>query len=767
MQAVRILLLATLALAGRASAAPVIQVPEGGRPVEVVSRGVVCGPLRGGWSLGADGRSVQPPAKADEGERRLDLTVAESAGLCDTSELTVTVIATGAFPRIDAAATTFYPDDGRVELKGTNLLNVSIAWSGAPRGAPRRGPPDGQDVCLTPSSGKGPADCAVPVAPGLPTDAALYWVPPHGRWGPDVTTYDANGDVVDPETQRLRPGRVILTQPLVLSSGIDVSKGPGSVAVSHPEAIATADCGLARCEVGEGALLVRNVPGVDATIPLRLRLTPRVLFARGEALENTVSATLSVLACPLTAMEGTVLRDAENSGLVVRLDPVCAHDPRALSWTVNNQRVRVERVVKTAEGTHVLLRTGGTSDPQVTITAMTSRHEGTVVASETAKTVPVPVPRAVLELPGHGPIDFVPTNRPAEARVASAAGPGRFVFHSRAGAYGVTTRDATVLVQGESTAGGFVALRFGYQLPTLPGELATVDLTHVDERVQRLVREASVPARVDSLFEFVCADKDGKDQTLEPSRPHRLSYEMRNTCRVIVHRERLTPEEGNQEVQLRISVTRPDGSARGESHVDQRMFLRPRGDQRVIPIPGNLGQYDRILIQVSHVADEARYALSTTDRTGLPSAQWTATVKGGLFRLYTTAAIPAGLYRATEPTGQLAINFGVLSRLALLNDEGQERLLGIELGLMGMGLVPQSGDIQFPPTLAVVAGLGLRVPIGPGAAVGANAWVAREFRGDIQRKTNGDPNVNPVVPSSRWSFVFGPSISVGNVGFNL
>ncbi len=327
--------------------------------------------------------------------------------------------------------------------------------------------------------------------------------------------------------------------------------------------------------------------------------------------------------------------------------------------------------------------------------------------------------------------------------------------------------EAPPLVQGEATAGGFVSLRFGYHLPTLPPELATLDLTFVSERVQRLVREASVPTRIENLFEFVCADKLGKDVALAPSRPHRISYEMRNTCRVIVHRERLTPQEGNQEVVLRIDVTKSDGSARGESRVEQRMLLRPKGDERIIPIPGNLGQYDRILVQVAHVADEARYALSATDRTGLPSAQWTTIIQGGLFRLYTTATIPAGLYRATEPTGQLSINFGVVSRLALLNNEGQERLLGIEFGLMGLGLVPQSGDIQFPPTLAVVAGLGLRVPIGPGAAVGAQAWVAREFRGDIVRRTNGDPNLETVVPSSHWSFIFGPSISIGNVGYNL
>jgi hypothetical protein len=748
-----------------AAAAPTVQVPEGGKAVAAVDRGVICGPLQGGWTLGADGRSVRPPSRPDDASRTQVLRIAESAALCDASQDTVTVIATGPFPRIDAAATVFYPDDGRLELQGTGLERVGITWSGTPRAEPHPGPLVGQDLCSSADSAA--TGCTLPVARGLPTDTVFHWLPPHGRWGPEVTTYDAAGNLVPPESFRLRPGRIVLTQPLIQSTGVDVSKGPGAVAVSHSEAIASADCGSVRCEVGEGTLSVRNVPGVDANVTLRLRLAPRVYLARGAALEQVLTETLPILACALTAVEGTVLRDAEAPALAVRLDTGCAHDPRKLFWTVNNQRVRVERVVKAPDGTYVLLRTGGTSDPQVTISAMTSRLDATVVASETARTEPVPDPRAHLVLPGNGPIDFIPTNRPAEVRVSVSSGPGRFVPRPLGGAYAVTVKEGTTLLQGEATAGGFVSLRFGYQLPTLPAELATTDLALVSERVQRSVREASVPTRIDQLVELVCADKDGKDQALEPSRPNRVDYDMRNTCRVIIHRERLTPEEGNQEIVLRINVTRPDGSTRAESHVEQRMLLRPKGDPRTIPVQGNLGQYDRILVQVSHVADESRYALSTTeDRVGLPSAQWTAIIRGGLFRLYTTATIPAGLYRVTQPSGQLTLNFGVVSRLALLNNEGQERLFGIELGLMGLGLIPQSGDIQFPPTLAVVAGLGLRVPIGPGAAVGAQAWVAREFREDITRRTP-DANGNTVVPSSRWSFIFGPSISVGNVGFNL
>ncbi len=764
-------LLLTVILGAPAIAAPVKQVPLGGRAIPVVSKGVVCGPVTGGWTLSADGRSLRPPTADTENlARTLDLKVSEDAAQCAASQETVTVIATGAFPSLDAAASTFFPDEGRLELKGQRLQDVAVAWS-APARSSSEPPASGQDVCLNPTSTGKQSECVVPLHSGLPSDAQLSWVPPQGRRGPDVTTYDANGTLVDAESFVLRPGRTVLTRPLVKNNGVDLAKGPGQVTLTHPEAIASVDCTPARCETNEGGVAIRDVSGVD-TVNLRMRLAPRVVFARGDALETTVTQALPILSCPLSVVDGTAVRDAEASAIVVRMDPACGYEPRDLRWRVNGDRAGVGQVVKVTDGVYVLLKTQGVSGQQVNVTATNEPVGRTVVASTTAKTLPLPFPRATLELPQHGPIDFIPINRPALVRVAGGGELGRFVVHALEGAYRVSTQDpAATQVLGDTTAGGFVALRFGYRVPSLPGELASTDLALVDERVQRAVREASVPANVGNLLEFVCADGKGLDKVIEPSSPpFRIPYVSRNTCRVIIHRERLSPEEGVQEIVLRIAVTSQDGSARGESQLEQRMLLRPGGEQRVLPIQGNLAQFDRILVQVSHVADESRYALSTTERTGLPSAQWTAIVEGGFLRLYATGAVPAGLYRATTPSGQLTLNFGVLSRLVLLNQEGQERLIGIEVGLMGMGLIPQATNTRFPPTLALVGGLGLRIPVGTGAAIGVQAWIAREFRGDITRdlRAGEDPATTDLrVPASKWSFIFGPSISIGNVGFNL
>ena len=46
------------------------------------------------------------------------------------------------------------------------------------------------------------------------------------------------------------------------------------------DVFARQDCGQARCELGEGAILVRSVPAPATGLTIRLRLAPRVRDAR-------------------------------------------------------------------------------------------------------------------------------------------------------------------------------------------------------------------------------------------------------------------------------------------------------------------------------------------------------------------------------------------------------------------------------------------------------------------------------------------------------
>ena len=137
----------------------------------------------------------------------------------------------------------------------------------------------------------------------------------------------------------------------------------------------------------------------------------------------------------------------------------------------------------------------------------------------------------------------------------------------------------------------------------------------------------------------------------------------------------------------------------------------------------------------------------------------------GRIRFYATATIPTGLFRITAPSDVLTLNFGALSRLTWLDREGQEGLLGLEFGALGIGLAATPG---FPRTLAVLTGLGVGVPIGnrgekTEASVNLHAWLAYELRDDYHL-TPGHPE-SPL--ASHLSFLFGPSITIGNVGTNL
>jgi hypothetical protein len=764
---VPVLLLGTIASAG------VVQVPEGGKPVPALVKGVVCGPLAGGWAFeGGDRRMIVPPASGTPNmARTFDVKIADTLGGCAASKQNITLVALGPWPDIDPTAVTFWPDDGRIELRGQRLKGVQVSWSVAGDDAKH-----GSDMCLDASTGPKVQSCTIPLQPGLPADAQLNWVPPFGHFGEDVVTFDALGNRVDRDALRLRPARTVLSHPLVQTSGVDVTGGPARVVLSHPEAVASVDCGTATCELADKGVTVRAVPDPSTQVTLHLHLAPRVVATKGDAFETVVTTAIPLLSCPMTVIAGTVVRDVDETSAVVRLDPRCGRDPNNLRWVGGGDQAEVKKVVKASDGIYVWLHLERVSSEHVTITASRPDLDNTIVASATAKPISLAQPHVALELVGHGKIDFVPTNRPARV-IVSPTEIGRLVPVPIDGAYSVNVDGGVTTIRAADSAEGFVSLRLGYRIPSLPGELAIADLAIITERVQRELREAAVPATIGAsaytpgeaaLVELLCGDEDGNTHQVRPGQLYRIPWIARGSCRIVLHRERLSAADGSQEIQLDVDVSRADGTPRPEDKLSEHMVLRPGAGSRVVPIKGTLDEFDHIDVRVSHVIDESRYVVSNTapSKPGLLAAQWSAIVDGGRFRLYATATIPAGLYRVNHPSGQLTLNFGVLSRLTTLNRQGKEGLFGLEFGVMGLGLAPQSSNIQFPLTLAVVSGIGFRVPLGQGAAIGIQAWAAYEFRdGSIQMRNPDGSLTN--VSAGPWSFIFGPSISFGNVGLNL
>jgi hypothetical protein len=227
-----------------------------------------------------------------------------------------------------------------------------------------------------------------------------------------------------------------------------------------------------------------------------------------------------------------------------------------------------------------------------------------------------------------------------------------------------------------------------------------------------------------------------------------------------VHRERLSPEYGTQKLNLEIEVDKLDGTPRPEGHLNQVLILRAGGEPRIAWIKGVAQPYDRVLVRLSHVADEAHYIDALDIPTGAPMVQWNMGFGTGRLRLYATTAIPTGLYRfgTSSTSGVLSLSLGILTRFTWLDTDGHEGLLGLEAGLMAFGLTGDTSSVGTPLTqVGAVVGAGVAIPIA-GAGSAAQASINLHAWGE-QRITGSGPEA-----ASTRALIFGPSISLGNVG---
>ena len=662
-------------------------------------------------------------------------------------------------PTIDSASVALYLDQGRLEIEGTNLKNIRLRWESA------HGP--GLDVCSDPKPTSGSRErCAFSVPRDLSGDTRL-------TWGGPTTPAVAAAAASPPGLLPLRVARVVIDRVFpAATTAVDLTNGVGRLPLAHPEAVSAVDCAQARCELDDSGVQVRAIGAAAATLTIHTHLAPHYFILKGDTPDNTFTQSLAVLHCPAAIVSGDPLRRADATNVLVRLDGRCGGQARDLRWTANGDPAQVVRVAKDGDAVLVLVSVGDLEDATLTLTATRPEPDGAVIAVARATTRPAPLPRATLELPGYGQIDFLPTNRDALVHVAPVGAHAHLVPLPSEGAYRVTTDAGGARVRGEDSGGGFVALRFGYRIDDVPSAFAETDFAVISESLQRPIREASIPAPIGAsalgpnpLVELLCTDVRGATERIVPGRRTSIAYAARDGCRVVIHREWFKPEDGTQDLTVDVDVTKLDDSARSDAHVSERMLLRPGPESRVFWIRGVKAQFDRVTIRIAHVADDARYVGSSGSKTSFPAVQWTLVVGEGHLRFYATAAIPTGLFHITAPSGVLTLNFGALSRLTWLDRQGHEGLLGLELGAMGIGL---AATPNFPRTLAMLAGLGVSIPIGnrgetSQASVNLHAWIAYELRADYHL----DPS-DPTSPLAKhWSFLFGPSITFGNIGTNL
>jgi hypothetical protein len=751
----------------RAALAETLQAAIGSRALTLSDSRVACAPPGGGWIIepSSQARALRPPTSSEAIGKVVTLRVANSLALCGSDSSAVDLVATARPPNIDASSVVLLLDQGKVELHGSRLAGAAVAW--------RSNTASGLDVCDSPKLDNGAERCVFETGRGLSADPAsnnLSIIAAGGRAGPDVINYDLQGDLIDARSLVLTPARVVLSNIVPQEASIDLSTGHGEVELSHPEAVAAVDCGAQRCELSGRALRVRSLSSNVGSVDVKFRLIPGVVVSKGAGFDSTPSVSLAVVHCPMSVPSGPLLRDTEGASMVLRIEGRCAKEVPSLKFMIGADPAEVRSTLVDSAGTDVLVFVGSTSAAAVTVTAVHEDAPSVAVAVARVETSVLSRSSASLEIPGHKNLGFIPTNRPAIVHSPPLGLHGHLVPLPVPGVYSVQRQGNDYAVIGDPDAAGQVALRFGYRVDSLPGALAEADLGVVTSPLLRLVREANLPAPIGGsalgprpIVEFVCGTSNSTTERITPGVTAHLPFESRDNCRLIFHRNRLERSYGTQKLNLEIDVVDSDGNSRAEGHVAESIVMRPGAEPIYAWINGVKAPFDRVLVRLSHAADEAHYVGALEIQTGAPEVKWTAIMGTGRARLYATTAIPTGLYRFGDDahSGVLSLNFGVISRLTWLSKDGHEGFLGLEGGIMAIGLANDTSTTgQSLTEIGAVAGLGISVPIAnrstpTQASINLHGW----FEVDISRHS-GDP-------SGRTSIIFGPSISIGNIGTNL
>lgn len=753
-------------LLARPAVAETLHLPVGGRPVLLSDGRVTCEALVDqGFAIEPGSRLLRVPTSAEAVGKSVELRVAPTFAACAEAGTTLTLVPTGRVPEIDPASVWFAADEGRLDATGGNLEGASIAW--------QSGTGSGTDTCHAPRALSGREECSWSVARGAsvaPEVTRFYLLPKGARGIDDSSFFDAQARKINLETMQIIPARNTVLRVIAADATVDMSTGQGEIPLVHPEAVAAADCGSLSCEMTGGKLIVRGAANVVANIEVKVRLIPHVFVFRRDSFESSVSAKLLVMHCPMSIVSGSPVRDNGEAKVIVRLEGRCGSDISGLRFSTPDRNLRTLDTLRLEDAAYAVLRLGSTNDEVLTINAVRGEPDGVVIASAQASTRNAPPVRATLAMSEHQNLHFIPNNRTVAVYVSPAGENLRFHLLPIDGVYSVSDAVAHQLIKADPTAAGLTSLRFGVRTTNLPDRLNKIDLAVVVDPLQRSTGQANLPVPIEPLeaqskpwIEVLCGGGREPLTEVQMGVTAHLNFALRDTCRVLFHRERLPPEYGTQKINFEVDVLRVDGTPKPQGHIAEVITMRAGDSPRYAWLPGITEAYDRISIRISHVADDNHYVGADDIRTGAPAAQWSIVMAAGRVRLYGTTTIPTGLYRFSKKraySGPLALNFGVISRLTWLNEEGREGILGAEAGVLVFGLANSESQTGKSLTqVGAVLGIGFAVPIanrgGPTqAAINLHAWLEINVTGD-----SGD--------GSRYALIFGPSISIGNVGANL
>ena len=629
----------------------------GGKPISLGEARVACVANASGWRTEPGGHAVRPPTADTAVGNVVELRVAPAASDCPRATASVKLVATAAWPTFDPSSFTLALDEGRLEARGHGLHGVLVTW---PVDTGRA-----SDACRDLKAEGGVETCAWGVPKTLSADptraAPLRWLPAGAQIGPDTALYDADGRITAPEGFAIAPGRVEVLDLLPPDASVDVSSGVGRAPLTHADAIAGVDCGAARCSVDSGQLVMQAPPAAVATVDVRFRLAPHVFYARKNPPDTQPVLRVSILRCPMSVVSGPALRGVDSARAVVRVEGGCMHDVAALRFLVGGRQADVTQTETAKDAAYAVVNLGDVDAPNVSITAVRGEGEGTVVAVARTETRPAPVIRTVLEVPGFPPIDFIPNNRPAVVLFPQVPGaeltllPIEDVYEAK------RRRRRRRPCRATSTRSAWWRSSSATASRRCRRPLDKVNLAALSDTLHRSVKEANIPAPFGlsaftaiPLAEIRVHRRGREDRsTSTPGVPLHAPFHARDGCRVVIHRERLSPEYGTQKLSLEIEVdkldgtSRPDGARRPDADPPRRDRAAHRLDQ---------GRRRRRTTASSFASRTSPTRPTTSARstssTGAPAVQWSMVFGTGRVRLYATTAIPTGLYRFGTSTDE-------------------------------------------------------------------------------------------------------------------
>jgi hypothetical protein len=746
--------------------AETLAAPIGGRAIALGADRVGCKDslTSPGWTLEPDGHGVKPPARDDAAGTTVALRVAPNEAACATSTTTVALLSLGAKPTAEANGVAVEIDAGRVVVRGHHLRGSLLAWSAGGR--------RGVDMCAAPDPAiAGVESCAFAIPRDLPADPTsieLALMPAGAPRVPDATLFDAAGRRTPPDEYVLRASQIVIARLFAPDASIDVSSGTARLALAHADAIASVDCTDATCDVDGQQLLVRGEHGADNNLDVHFQLRPRVVLRDGAAApESAPVRAVSLQRCPVSLASPPPFVGAGDQRVVLRIGGTCALSDGDLDAATPSGVATIERTLLVGAERYAVVHVGKVDAEAFTIRV---RRRGTVIGVASASARRIAAIHARLEIPGRGPIDFIPTNRWVKVTLPPSPDGGTLVPIAIEGAYDVRKDDKATWIRGAEGATGGAFLRFAFVDASLPESLRDVRLAEVSEPVDRMLRVANVPIALGALardkqpiVELVCGDGDGHAHAVVAGVTASIPFRARDTCHLVIHRERLHDEDGAQAFQVSVQVTASDGIARAEARVEKRLVLKRAASPTYVAIAGTLRPFDRILVRVALAADETHYAAFSAEQ-GAPEAQWSVVTGDDHFRIYGTAAIPTGLFRVADTghSGILTLSVGAILRGVVLSRDGTEFPIGLEAGVMWLGVAGDTDpSASSRGAVAVVFGPGISIPIAnvsrsTQTSISLHAWLEYE----VSRAVLGQSG-------QAVGFVFGPSITIGDVGTNF